>query len=221
MPFMKKTLVSQRGASLPVVITIILLSLFAVAFAGLAVWAYVNYVDQRDRVNLKIDAAVATAEKEQADKLEAKFLEREKEPNREFAGPSDYGTLAFKYPKTWSVYVANDGSDGDTFEAYLNPVTVPAVSEEERFALRVTIVSQKYEDVIEDYQGLVEDGALRTSVAKVNGEAGTRLDGSFSEDIRGAAVIYKIRDKTAILRTDADTFKPDFEKLIKTITFNN
>lgn len=222
MPHMNKTIVSQRGTSVPVVITIVLLSLFAVAFAGLSVWAYVNYVDQRDRVNLKIDAAVAIAEKEQADELETKFLEREKEPNREFAGPSDYGTLSFKYPKTWSVYVANDGSQGDTFEAYLNPIVVPAVSEDERFALRVSIVSQKYEDVLEEYQGLVEDGALKTSVAKVNGETGTRLDGNFSENIRGAAVIYKIRDKTAVVRTDAaNTFKSDFEKLIKTITFNN
>jgi hypothetical protein len=53
----------------------------------------------------------------------------------------------------------------------------------------------------------------------VNGENGVRLDGNFSDEIRGAAVIFKIRDKTAVLRTDADTFKPDFETLIKTVTF--
>ena len=218
MPFMNK-IVSQRGTSVPVVITIVLLSLLMVAFAGLAVWAYMNYVDQRDRVNLKIDAAVAIAEKDLGDKLEADFLEREKEPNRDFAGPSDYGTLSFKYPKTWSLYVASDASQGDGYEAYLNPGLVPAVSEDERFALRVNIVNQKYEEAIEEYQGLVEDGALRTSTVKANGENGTRLDGNFTENIRGAAVLFRIRDKTAILRTDADTFKPDFEKIIKTITF--
>jgi hypothetical protein len=48
-----------------------------------------------------------------------------------------------------------------------------------------------------------------------------RLDGSFSTDIRGSAVIFKIRDKTVTIRTDADTFKPDFENIIKTINFNN
>jgi len=74
--------------------------------------------------------------------------------------------------------------------------------------------------VIEDYKDLVKSGKLTTSSVKANSQNGTRLDGSFTKDIRGAAVIYKIRDKTAIIRTDADTFKPDFENLIKTITFN-
>ncbi len=221
---MKKTLVMQRGASVPVVVTIVLLSLFLVAFAGLAVWAYMNYDDQRTNVNLKIDAAVNKAEKEQADELEAKFLEREKEPYRSFAGPTDFGTLSFKYPKTWSVFIASDGSGRSSrsgFEAYLHPVVVPPVSETERYALRVTITDQKYEDVIAEYRELVEEGGLRSSATKANGQNGTRLDGNFSEDIRGAAVVYKIRDKTAVLRTDADTFKPDFERLIKTITFND
>ena len=48
----------------------------------------------------------------------------------------------------------------------------------------------------------------------------SRFDGSFSDDIRGSAVIYKIRDKTVTLRTDAETFRPAFDELIKTITFN-
>lgn len=221
MPFMNYSLKSQRGASVPVVITIVLLSIFAVAFAGLSVWAYMNYVDQRDNVDLKVAAAEAIAEKNLGDKLETDFLNREKEPNRDFTGPSDYGTLSFKYPKTWSVYVANDGSAGDGYEAYLNPATVPPVSEEERFALRVTITDTPYEEVIEEYQAIVEEGGLRTSTAKANGENGTRLDGNFTEDIRGSAVIYKIRDKTVTVRSDADTFKADFERLIKTITFND
>lgn len=221
MPHMNKNLVSQRGASTPVIVTIVLLSIFVVAFAGLAIWAYLNYDDQRTNVNLKIDAAVAKAEKQQADELEAKFLEREKEPNRVFTGPSDYGSLSFKYPKTWSVYLASEGGGRNGYEAYFNPVVVPPVSEEERFALRVTIMNQSYEEVIKDFQSQVEDGNLRSSATKANGENGTRLDGNFSDDIRGAAVVYKIRDKTAILRTDADTFKPDFDRLIKTLTFNN
>jgi len=210
----------QRGASTGIVITIVALSLVAVACAGLALWAFVNYTDQKNNVNAIVSREVAEAEKAQADDLEEKFFQREKELNREFAGPSDFGTLGFKYPKTWSVYVANDGLDGGDFEAYLNPITVPAVSKDQRYALRVTISDDKYEDVIQDYQSLVEDGDLKTSTAKANGQNGTRLDGKFTNDIRGAAVIFKIRDKTATIRTDADTFKPDFEKLIKTITFN-
>ena len=55
---------------------------------------------------------------------------------------------------------------------------------------------------------------------KADEQNGTRLDGSFTEDIRGSAVIFKIRDKTVTLRSDAETFRADFDALIKTITFN-
>ena len=74
--------------------------------------------------------------------------------------------------------------------------------------------------VVKTYQEKVKKGDLRSSATSANGHNGTRLDGTFSKDIRGAAVIYQIRDKTVTLRTDADTFKPDFEALIKTLDFN-
>lgn len=212
---------SERGGVSVSALVIAGISVLAVAFAGLAIWAYVNYADQKNNVDSKISNAVAKAEKAQADDLENKFAEREKEPLRSFVSPSDYGSLGFKYPKTWSVYVADNGSNDSSYKAYLNPATVPPVNEpESRYAIRVSIVDQKYEDVIEDYKDLVKSGKLTTSSVKANSQNGTRLDGSFTKDIRGAAVIYKIRDKTAIIRTDADTFKPDFENLIKTITFN-
>lgn len=210
----------QRGAVATSTIVIIALSVFAIAFAGLSIWAYVNYMDQKNNVDAKVDVAVATAEKQLADKLEADFIEREKEPLKSFAGPSDYGTLGFKYPKTWNMYVANDGSESKGYQAFFSPGSVPSAdSDTSRYALNVRIVNDSYEEVIDDYESLVKKGDLKSSATKANGEDGTRLDGNFSKDIRGSAVVYKIRDKTAIIQTEADTFKPDFEALIKTITF--
>lgn len=220
MPDMITSSSAERGGLSVATLVIVGLSVFLVAFGGLAIWAYVNYMDQKNNVDAKISKAVATAEKEQADELEKKFEERDKEPNRSFAGPSDYGSLGFKYPKTWSVYVSNDGTNSKNFQAYLNPASVPSIeTETSRYALRVSIVNESYEDTINEYQDLVEEGQLKASPVKVKDQNGTRLDGSFSKDIRGSAVIYKIRDKTAIIRTDADTFKPDFENIIKTISF--
>ena len=220
MRHMKRISSDERGGLAISTLVIAGLIIFVVAFAGLAIWAYVNYTDQKDNVDAKISKAVATAEKEQGDELEAKFIEREKEPNRSFGGPSDYGSLGFKYPKTWSVYIDDDGSSSKAFTAYLNPGTVPSAKDDKaRYALRVTISNDKYEDVIDDFKDDVEDGKLKSSVAKVNGQTGTRLDGNFTKDLRGSAVIYKIRDKTLTIQTDADTFKPDFENIIKTITF--
>lgn len=186
-----------------------------------AIWAYVNYNEQKTNVDGKIDLAVAEAKKEQSDADEAKFAEREKEPNRQFVGPDDYGRLTFMYPKTWSVYVARDVSKGGSYESYLNPVTVPPVSNTQQFSLRVLVEEKDYDQVVKSYENDVKKGELRSSVTSANGHNGTRLDGNFTKDIRGSAVIYKIRDKTITIRTDADTFKPDFEKIITTIDFNS
>lgn len=210
----------QQGAISGMMLAVIGLSVLLLAAGSFAIWAYVGYNEQKTNVDGKINLAVAEAKKEQGDIDEAKFAEREKEPNRQFVGPDDYGRLVFDYPKTWSVYVAHDVTNGGTFEAYLNPITVPPVSASQQFSLRVTVEEKDYDQVVKSYEGLVKKGELRTSAASANGNNGTRLDGSFSKDIRGSAVIYKVRDKTITLRTDADTFKPDFENIIKTINFN-
>jgi hypothetical protein len=210
----------ERGGVSVSALTIAGLIVFCVGFAGLAVWAYVSYIDQKDNVDAKVSKAVAVAEKEQADQLEAKFIEREKEPNRSFAGPSDFGSVSFKYPKTWSVYVDNSGTGTETFNAYLNPGTVPSLKDKaSRYALRVSITGARYEDVLEQYKDEVEKGSLKSSVTKSGTQTGTRFDGNFTKDIRGSSVVFKIRDKTLTVRTDADTFKEDFEAIIKTITF--
>jgi len=219
---MNHPLSSQRQSGFTnvwLVVSIIGIATTVIA-AGVMVWALVNYFEQKSNVDGKITAAVATAKKEQADADEAKFFEREKEPNRQFIGPDDYGRLTFDYPKTWSVYVDKDATSGGDFEAYLNPVAVPPVSSKEQYALRVVIESKEYDRVISSYQSAVSRGDLTSSSVKADDQNGTRLDGAFSSDIRGSAVVFKIRDKTVTIRTDANTFKADFNKIISSITFN-
>lgn len=196
---------------------------FAITTVGLGIafgWALMNYFDQRDNVDTKVSTAVTSAVKAQADKDAAIFEAEDKKPNRQFAGPEDFGALSFSYPKTWSTYVNKDASTG-TFEAYLNPISVPPVSDSTQFALRVLIETKDYDTVLSTYQALVKKGALTSSTVKVNGVDSTRLDGNFTKDIRGSAVIFKIRDKTITVRTDADTFKADFDALVASIKFNS
>lgn len=183
-------------------------------------WAMVNYMDRRDNVDTIVAEAEAVARKEQADKDAAEFEVIENSPDRTFAGPEDYGQLEFMYPKTWSVYVANDASNGRTFEAYLNPGTVPTVSNSTQYALRVSIATDSYDDVISSYQRAVERGELTSSSIKVNGEDGTRLDGNLTKDIRGSIVVFRIRDKVVTLRTDADTFRGYFDAIVASTTYN-
>ncbi len=203
-------------AWLVIAIVFIVLSL---ALAAAFVWAYLNYTDNRDNVDSKVSAAVNEAEKKQKDYYEAEFIKREKEPNRVFAGPEDYGSLAFTYPKIWSMYVAKDAAKGGTYEAYFSPVEV--VSTAQQFALRVFIEDKDYDKALDGYKSAVSKGTLKSTAVKINGVDGTRFDGMFTKDINGAAVVFKIRDKTVTIQTDAQTFvDPDFNALINTITFN-
>lgn len=196
------------------------LIVLSLCLGGFSAWAYINYSNQKTDVDSKISTAVAAAKKVQADSDEAKFTEREKEPNREFVGPDDYGRVTFNYPKTWSVYVSNDVSDGGTYQAYLNPISVPSISVTKQFALRVEIKQQDYDKAISNFGAQVKSGDLKSSSVTVNGVTGVRFTGKFSSDIRGAVVIFKIRDKTLTISTDANTFLTDFDALVQTIKFN-
>jgi len=210
----------EEGSTKALLISTISLIVLLVGVSILSIWLYMQYLDQKNNTDDKINAAVAIAQKDQADADEAKFAQREKEPLRQFIGPDDYGRLTFNYPKTWGAYINKDVSKGGTYEAYLNPITVPPVTPTQQFAVRVLIEEKSYDNVLSAYDSLVKKGNLKSSSVTVDGNSGTRLDGAFSKDIRGSAVIYKIRDKTLTIRTDAETFTPDFNALIATIKYN-
>ena len=199
----------------------IIFMIVALALGGLAIWSYINYSDQKTNVDTIKNTAVAEAKKIQADADEVKFTERDKQPNRQFVGPDDYGRVTFDYPKTWSVYINKDVSNGGTYEAYFNPVYVPPVSSTQQFAARLKIEQQDYSSVVSSFDQLVKKGDLKSSSITANGVTGVRLDGNFTKDIRGSEVIFKIRDKTISVRTDANTFLTDFNALITTIKFNS
>jgi hypothetical protein len=210
----------KRGSVDSWMISTIGLLVAVLGLIALSVWLFINYTDQKDNVDSKVSTAVSTAVKAKADSDEAKFFEREKEPNRQFVGPNDYGRVTFDYPKTWSLYVGNDTASSGSYQAYLNPISVPPVNTKQQFAARVVIEDKEYDKVIASYDALVKKGDLKASSVSADGNSGTRLDGAFSKDIRGSAVIFKIRDKTLTIRTDATTFQGDFNKLIATIKFN-
>lgn len=210
---------NEVGAVNSWLIVSIIFIVTTVLVGGGLTWALINYFDQKDNVDTKVSSAVTTAVKKQADADAATFEAEDKKPNRQFAGPEDFGALSFAYPKTWSTYIDKDASSG-TFQAYLNPVSVPPVNTATQYALRVTIETRDYDTILNNYQSLVKKGDLKSSTVKIDGLDSTRLDGNFTKDIRGSAVIFKIRDKTVTIRTDADTFGADFDALVASIKFN-
>lgn len=195
----------------------ILLSLIAIGFLA---YLFVEYTDLKNNVDEKISLATAAAEKETTEKLEEAFAEREKEPYSIFSGPVDYGGFSFKYPKTWSVYIAEDAAKGGDFVAYLNPAQVNPDPDDGINAIRVLIENKLYDDVLEKYQRDVEDEELTAEVIKINGETANYFRSTSENEWQGAVVLIRIRDKTVHLQTDAEIFLDDFEKILETVTYN-
>lgn len=209
----------EVGAVSGLLIANITLIVVVIGLGSVMIWALMNYYDQKDNVDQKIAAAVETAKTEQAEADEKEFIEREKEPYRDFVGPADLGGVTFKYPKTWSVYTASNRGRG--FEAYLQPGVVHDVNSDRPYATRVSIETTPYEDVIEDYEKDVEDGLLKSRQVTINEFEGNRLDGQFSDTVEGSMVIFKVRDKTLRVYTESPNFRKDFNDIIlKTLSFN-
>lgn len=218
-----EALMKKSNSGLFKTIAIIVLSLVAVTFIGLFVWMSMQYSEIKTGEDSRTAAAVAEARREQEEKDLAQYAEEEKYPLRAFAGPADYGQLSFEYPKTWSVYVASDASKGGDYAAYFNPLIVNTVSDSTVNALRVVIRDTAFETVVAEYQRYMEqkDSNLSVESVTVGGTAANRYTGTIPKtDLNGVIVIFKIRDKTAILQTDAMLFVEDFNKLLETVQFN-
>lgn len=214
---------SKDFTSLLKTIAIIALSLTSLTFIGLFIWMFIQYNDASTDLEGQISLAVAEAKDEQAADLEADFLEREKNPFNNFSGPEDYGQLSFKYPKTWSVYVAHDASKGGKFEAFFNPREVEPISDTTVNSLRVAVLDKGFDDVAAEYQKAIDkkNSTLKVESVTVGGVTATRYTGTIPKtELNGIIVIFKIRDKTVVLRTDSLLFSKDFDALLKTVTFN-
>ena len=208
---------SHRG--LIEIIILVLVSIVAVTFIGLFIWKYLEWDTLRTDVNAQIDEAVAVAVANNTTQLETEFVEREKYPYKTFAGPADYGSLNFEYPKTWNLYIGRDAVNGGDYEAYLNPGEVLPVSGTTINALRVTILDQPYDTIVRNYDSSVKNGKLTVETRNIGSTVGNVYTGEFSNGIHGIAALFKLRDKTVVLRTDAPLFKEEFDKVLGTVTF--
>lgn len=191
----------------------------AVTFGVLFAWKYTEWEALNMDLEGQVDAALTLAIAENTAQLEEEFLEREKYPYKTFAGPTDYGSLSFEYPKTWSVYISKDASNGGDFEAYMNPLEVQPVSSTSINALRVIIRDQAFDTVVRTYDGLVRSGKLDLSVRVVGNATANLYVGELPNGIRGMLVAFKLRDKTVLLQTDAELFSNEFYTLLDTVTF--
>lgn len=216
----------QRGAVNPMLIATILLSVLLVVAAGGFVWAYQQMTDYKNNTQQKVDAAVADAKKVQQDADEKHFKEEDKKPNRSYVGPSELGSVRFNYPKTWAGFTQQSDANGG-LAVYFYPYIVPVIKDGVSvYALRVKVVTQSYDNVLENLESRVKDGKATASAIVVgstntfNGYEGVRVDGQVTDTITGSVVVFKVRDKTLELFCDSADYMNDFNNtILKTLQF--
>ena len=196
-------------------------SLAAVTFLGLFIYTYIQWNNAKTDVKGQVSLAVSEAENKLRTELETDFNNREKYPYRTFAGPSDFGALTFEYPKTWSVYVPNDASKAQDFHAYFNPGLVNVVENKTVMALRVSILNTLTDQVKERYSNKIKTGKMTVSSKVVNKVNVDVYKGQLDSNYNGIVCIFKIRDKTVVIQTDAYLFEPDFNRILETVRFNS
>ena len=208
----------ERNSNMYLIIAIVI-GVLAFVFLILFVWMTIQWNDAKTDVDGQIKKAVAVAVNQKETELESEFTEKEKYPFSTFAGPADYGELTFEYPKTWSVYVAEEANQGEDFSAYLNPGQVNPVGDETIMSLRVKISSYSVEDILSEYNRKVEEGEMQASTRMVNGVSASIFEGTLPSDLKGVVAVFRIRDKSVIMQTDALQFKDDFMKILDSVKY--
>lgn len=214
---------NDNGAVSLLLVALIFVSLMFFGALGFGYWAYAQRTDYKDNVDEKVNTAVEVAKKETATEKDNEFIQREKQPLKEYAGPSSFGSLSVKYPKTWSAFVDETGSS-TSVDGYFHPNFVPNPKGGTTFALRLQISNATYAEEIKKFDSAVKNGDARAKPYKpvnVDNVIGTQIIGKIDTKKSGVMILLPLRDKTIKIWTEDSQFVPDFENnVLKNFTFS-
>lgn len=208
---------NQAGAINVLLIPLIFVIVVLIGVAGFAFWAFGGRQDYKNNVDAKIADAVAGAQQQLSTQKDKEFAEKEKYPYDTYKGPSAYGSLVVKYPKTWSGYVATQNGV-NPINGYFYPGQVPTVTDSNNsYALRVAVLQTSYDDVLRQLNLYVKQGKAKSQTFRPKNVAdvvGLRLDGQISVRKQGSMVVLPYREKTLELWTESTAFRKDFDNII-------
>lgn len=212
------------GVTVTLVLTIILL-IGAIAFG---VWAYSGRQDYKNNTDAKIADAVVVAKKQESVEKDKQFAEESKNPLKTYNGPQAYGSIVLNFPKTWSGYVADSNSNGNSgntpVDGYFHPGVVPNISDQASvYSLRVQVLSQSYSQTLSNLSQVQQSQNPPTikpyALPKVPRTVGVELTGALpinggSSNKVGTMVILPLRSQTLEIWTEGSQFTNDFNKYI-------
>lgn len=217
---MKK--LGMRGEMNVLLVPLVVLVLLFFGVGGFAYYSYSNMLDYKNNTDEKIAAAIKVEDTQLTAKLNQQFAEEAKSPFKTYNGPSQYGSINLTYPKTWSAYVNVDNQGSDTpVDGYFYPDVVPSTSVDSNggtnFALRVQVSQSAYSDILQNYQGQVQQGQITVTpfhFAKVPQVVGVELTGQIQSQKTGSLIIVPVRNQTLLIWTEGNQFQKDFNNTI-------
>lgn len=207
----------QAGVLNALLIPFIMIMVFFLAAAGFATWAFMSRQDYKNNSDSKVTKAVDVAKQQTSTQKDNEFVQKEKEPLKDYKGPEAYGSLDVKYPKTWGAYISEGKNSAMPIDGYFNPDFVPGIADGTIYALRVQVVSNTYASQLQQFSVLAKSGKVQVApfkAAKVPSIVGSRIDGEIVIGKQGSMIILPIRDKTLKIYTEANQFKGDFNNII-------
>lgn len=211
------------GLYADVVVLIILL----VASLCFGYWAFSQMKDYKNNSDQKSAIAVKKANEEQKKQLQLAFDEQEKSPFKSYTGPSQFGSVYFTYPKSWSAYIVEQEANSSLpVDGYFYPNFVPGVSQSKKanFILRIQINNKAYKSELDQFNTSVKQGKVRVSPyvpeQLKNASPGVRIDGQLFTDKRGSMIIVPVRDKVLKIWTENESTVSDYNNVIKSLTYS-
>lgn len=222
-----KRLTSQSGVTavgLSLTITVVLL-LGAIGFGA---WAYMERQDYKNNTDQKVAVAVEQAKQVQAQELEKEFTERYKKPLTVYKGPSAFGSIRLKYPKTWSGYVEESSQSSPYLDGYFAPGVVPSKDDRSSvFSLRFEVTRESYSDTMSRYETYVQQGQSKVApyaLPKVEAVVGSKITGKIltnDGEGQGTMIILPLRANSLKVWVMSNRFEKDFNKyILPNLTFS-
>lgn len=202
------------GVSLSFGITVFLL-IGTIIVAG---WSYSKMSDYKNNSDKKSAVAVAAAVKAADAQKDKQFAEDYKNPLQAYTGPDAYGSIDMLYPKTWSAYVDDSGSANTPIDAYFAPNVVPSFNDQASlYALRVQVLNQSYDSVLNQYTTLQKNGKVKITayaLPKMPKTIGARIVGEETDGTPVDKVVLPLRAQTVVLWTEGGQSNSDFNTYI-------
>lgn len=199
---------------------IVLLVIFVLTSIGLGIFVFMVSAERDDYKNnsdKKVAAAVEVARQQVSDEKEKEFLEREKNPYKEYKGPSAFGSVSIIYPRTWAAAIDETGKGTSPVDGLMHPNFVPSVNSGTAYALKIEVLERNYAEVLGQFESESKKGTVRVSpfkAAKVPEVLGARVDGEIGRGLDGSMVVFPLRDKTISVSTQSQQFIGDFNNII-------